>query len=96
MALHERPTLLLGLLSCCAGVVVALIALLLGISIDATPSDMADSAKGHVIAIPAVIAIVAGVVAVGGFRRRWGLGVGCVAAGSAVVAVLLTLLLPGG
>ena len=67
-----------------------------GFSIEADPVAIADSAKGHRIAVPAVPAVVAGVVALAGRRRRWALAVGCVAAAAAVVAVLLTVLLPGG
>ena len=96
MARHETPTLALGLLAICAGVVVLLVALYLGFSIEATPSDVADSAKGHRIAPPAVVALVAGVVALAGRRRSWALAVGCVGAAAAVLAVLLTVLLPGG
>ncbi len=96
MARHEKPTLALGLLTFCAGVVVVLLALVLGFNIESTPRAVADSAKGHLIAIPAVIALVAGVVALNGRRRSWGLAVGCVGAAAAVVAVLLTVLVPGG
>ena len=96
MARHETPTLALGLLAFCTGVVVVLLALVLGFSIEATPSDVADSAKGHLIAVPAVVAIVVGVVALAGRRHGWSLAVACVGAAAAVVAVLLTILLPGG
>ena len=96
MAQHERPTLALGLFAFCAGVVVLLLALMLGFHIESTPRAVADSAKGQLIAIPAAIALVTGVVALSGRRRSWGLAVGWVGAAAAVVAVLLTLLLPGG
>jgi hypothetical protein len=96
MSPHARPALALGCLSVCAGVFVVLAALYLGFSIEADEAAMADSAKGHQIAVPAVVAVVVGVVAVAGHRHRWGLLVACVAAAAAVVAVLLTILLPGG
>ena len=64
-----------------------------GFSIEADPVAIADSAKGHRIAVPAVVT---GVVALAGRRRGWALAVDCVAAAAAVVAVLLTVLLPGG
>ena len=96
MARRAWPTLALGVLAFCTGVVVALMALLLGFTFEASSSDVANSAKGHQIAVPAVVAIVTGVVAIAGWRRRWGFVVACVAAAAAVVAVLLTMLLPGG
>lgn len=96
MARHETATLRLGLLAFCAGVVVLMLALVLGFSIEASPSDTADSAKGQLIAVPGVVALVAGVVALTGRRRSWGLAVSCVGAAAGVVAVLLLVLLPGG
>jgi hypothetical protein len=96
MARHETATFALGLLAICAGVVVLLVALYLGFNIEGTPRAVADSAKGQAIAIPAVVALVAGVVALAGRRRGWALAVGCVGAAAAVLAVLLTVLLPGG
>ena len=95
MVRHETLTFLLGLLACCVGVGVVLAALVLGFSIEATPSAITNSAKGHTIAVPALVAVVTGVVALAGRRRRWGLAVSCVAAAAAVVAVLLTILIPG-
>ena len=92
----EHPTLGLGLLAFCTGVVVVLLALVLGFSIEGTPSEMADSAKGHRIAVPAVVALLAGVVALNARRHRWALAVAWVGTAAAVVAVLLTVLLPGG
>jgi hypothetical protein len=94
MARHARPALALGCLSVCAGGVVLLAALYLGFYIEADLRAMARSAKGHQIAVPAVVAVVVGFVAVAGHRRRWGLAVACVAAAAAVVAVLLTILIP--
>ena len=88
--------LALGLLACCVAVVVLLHALYLGAQLEATPEAAADSAKGQAIAVPAAIALVAGVVAAAGRRRRWALAVGCGAAAAAVVAVLLAVLLPRG
>ena len=96
MARRTTATLALGLLSVSAGVVVLLAALLLGSYIEATPRAIVRSAKGHRIAVPAVVALVAGVVALVGRRRGWALAVGCVGAAAAVVAVLLTVLLPSG
>ena len=96
MARHQTATFLLGLLAICAGVVVLLQALYLGAQIEATTAAAADSAKGQAIAVPAAIALVAGVVAAAGHRRGWALAVGCGAAAAAVVAVLLAVLLPGG
>ena len=94
MARHETPALALGLLAACTGVVVLLLALLLGAYIEATPRAIVRSAKGHRIAVPAAVALVAGVVALAGRRRGWALVVGCVGAAAAVVAVVLTVLLP--
>ena len=96
MTRHEKPTLAVGLLACCAGVVVLLLALVLGFNIEGTPRAIADSAKGQRIAIPAVVALVAGVAALAGRRRGWAFTVGCVGAAAAVVAVLLAVLLHGG
>ena len=96
MARHETPTLALGLLAACTGAVVLLVALVLGAYIEATPRAIVRSAKGHRIAVPAVVALVAGVVALVGRRRGWAFAVGCVGAAAAVVAVLLTVLLPSG
>ena len=64
-----------------------------GFSIEADPVAIADSVEGHRIAVPAVVT---GVVALAGRWRGWALAVDCVAAAAAVVAVLLTVLLPGG
>lgn len=96
MARHETPTLALGLLASGAGMVVLLLAVVLGFNIEATPRAIADSAKGQRIAVPAVVALVAGVAALAGRRHGWAVAVGCVGAAAAVVAVLLAVLLPGG
>ena len=96
MQRSENPALALGLLALCAGVVVVLYALVLGFSIEASPQDTLDSAKGQRIAVPAVVALVAGVVGLAGRRRRWGLVVTAVGAAAAVVAVLMAVLLPSG
>ena len=86
----------LGLLACCVAVVVLLYALYLGAQLATASEGVANSAKGQAIAVPAAIALVAGVVAAAGRRRGWALAVGCGAAAAAVVAVLLAVLLPGG
>ncbi|MBM9467447.1 hypothetical protein [Nakamurella leprariae] len=96
MARRETPTVALGLLACCTGVVVLLLALILGFSIEGTPRAVADSAKGQRIAFPAVIAVLAGIVALGGRRHGWAFVVGILGALAAVVAVALAVLLPGG
>ncbi len=96
MARYERATFALGLLALSAGVVVSLMALLLGFYVDATPRAIARSAKGHQIAVPAVVALVAGVVALVGRRHGWALAVGCVGSAAAIVAVMLAVLLPSG
>jgi hypothetical protein len=96
MVRRQTATFLLGVLAICAAVVVLLVALVLGASIEATESDMANSAKGQAIAVPAVVALLAGVVAIAGLRRGWALAVGYVGAAAAVLAVLLAILLPGG
>ncbi len=92
----SRLPLGLGLVACCTGGVVVLLALYLGFYFEATPNALARSAKGHRIAVPAVVALVAGIVAVLRWQRRWALVVGGVAAAAAVVAVALAVLLPGG
>ena len=96
MARRAMAALALGLLAICAAVVVLLVALYLGAYIEATPRAIVRSAKGHRIAPPAGVALVAGVVAIAGRRHGWALAVGCVGAAAAVLAVLLTVLLPGG
>ncbi len=92
----EMPALALGLLAFCAGVIVLMLALALGFHLQSTPEADADLAKGQRMAIPAVVALVTGIVALAGRRRDWGVTIGWVAAGAAVVAVLITVLLPGG
>ena len=96
MARHERATLALGLLAFCAGVTVLLVALALSFYIESSPAVIADIRKAQRIAIPAVGALVAGVVALNARRRDWGFVVACVGAAAGVLAVLLTFLLPGG
>lgn len=96
MARQQTLTFVLGLLAIGTAVVVLLMALVLGFHIEATSRAIADSAKGQRIAVPAVIALVAGVAALVGLRRGWGLVVAIVATAAAVVAVLLAVLLPGG
>lgn len=93
---RETATIALGLLAFCTGVIVLLLAFVLGFSFEASPSDMADSTKSQQMAIPAVIAVLVGTVACAGRRRGWALTVGWVGTAAAVVAVLLTVLLPGG
>jgi hypothetical protein len=92
----EMPTLALGLLAFCAGVIVLLLALMLGFHIESSPQADADTAKAQAMAVPALTALVLGVVALAGRRRGWAVTVGWVAVAAAVVAVLLTALLPGG
>jgi nitrate reductase gamma subunit len=96
MQRSENPALALGLLAFCAGVVVVLYALVLGFTIEASPQDALDSAKGQRIALPAVVAVLAGVVGLAARRRRWGVVVTAVGAVAGVVAVLLAVLLPSG
>ncbi len=93
---RETGILFLGLLAFCIGVVVLLLALLLGFHLQSSPSADADTAKAQQIGIPALVALVVGIVALAGRRRGWALTVGSVGAAAAVVAVLLTALLPGG
>lgn len=92
----ERPILALGLLAFCTGVIVILFALVLGFHFEASDAALADSEKGQRIAVPAVIAVVAAVVALSGRRRGWAFAVGWVAVAAAVLAVLLSVFLPGG
>ena len=96
MTRSETPTVAVGLFAFCAGAIVLMIAFVLGFYLESTPRAMADAAKGGAIAVPAVIALVVGVVALAGRRRQWAFAVGCAGAAVAVVAVLLALLLPGG
>ena len=96
MRRHETAASVLGLVALGGGLVVVLLALYLGFSIEGTPKAVADSAKGHRIAVPAVIALVAGVVALAGRRHGWALVAAGLGVAAAVVAVLLTLLVPGG
>jgi len=93
---RETALIALGLLAFCAGLILVMRALLLGFYIEGTPSAMADSAKGQRIAVPAVVALLAGVVALAGRRRGWAFPVAWVGVAAAVVAVLLSVLLPGG
>lgn len=96
MTRRETLTAALGLLAVCAGVVVLLLALVLGFHIEGSARAIADSAKGQRIAIPSTVALVAGAVALAGRSRGWALGVSCVGVAAAVLAVVLTILLPGG
>jgi hypothetical protein len=93
---RQPATLVLGLVALGAGVAVLLYALILGFHIEGTPQALADSAKGQRIAVPAVVAVLCGAVAVGGRSRGWALPVGGVGALAAALAVLLSVLLPGG
>ncbi len=95
-ARSEMPTLALGLLAFCVGVFVLLVAFMLGFHLQSSPQADANTAKAQGIAIPALVALISGVVALAGRRRDWAVTVGWVGAGAAVVAVLLAVLLPGG
>lgn len=94
MAHRERVTLGLGLLAFTAGVIVLLVALVLGFHIVGNPDALVRSAKGQQIAVPGVIAVLAGIVALTGRRRGWSLVVAAVGVGAALVAVLLIFVLP--
>jgi hypothetical protein len=96
MARHERTTSALALVACGVGVVVVLMALVLGFHFETTPRAVVDSAKAHRIAVPAVAALVLGAIALVGRRHGWALVVGALGAAAAVVAVLLTVLIPSG
>lgn len=96
MVRSETPTLALGLLAFCGGVVILLVAAALGFHFGSDPSIIADIAKAQRIAVPAVVAVVTGVIALAGRRRSWAFAVACVGAAAAVVAGLLAIVLPGG
>lgn len=96
MARNERAMLALGLVPFCTGVVVLLLAFVLGLSIEGTPQALADAAKAQRMAVPAAVAVIAGVVSLSGRRRNWAFAVGWVAVAAAAVAVLFTVVLPGG
>jgi hypothetical protein len=93
---RETALIALGLLAFCTGLLVVMRALLLGFYIEGTPNALADATKGQQIAIPAVVALLAGVVALAGRRRGWAFPVAWLGVAAAAVAVLLTILLPGG
>ena len=92
----EMPTLALGLLSFCLGVIFLMVAFVLGFHLESSPAADANTVKAQVVAIPAVVALVAGVVALARRRRSWSVTVGWVGVGAAVLAVLLNALFPGG
>jgi riboflavin transporter FmnP len=92
---RETALVGLGLLGFCAGLIILLVALALGFHFESSPSADADTAKAQQIAVPAVVALVTGVVALAARRRAWAVTVAWVAAGAAIVAILLTILLPG-
>ena len=48
----------------------------------------------NIVSVP--VGLVALLVALAGRRRSWALAVGCAGAAAAVVAVVLTILLPSG
>lgn len=96
MARDEMPTLALGLLAFCIGAIGLLVALVLGFHLESSPQADANTLKGQVIAVPAFVALVTGTVALWARRRDWAVTVGWVGAGAAIVAVLLTVLFPGG
>ena len=96
MARSETPIVFLGLLAFCTGVIVLLLALGVGFHLESSPEADVDTAKAQQMAIPALVALVVGVVTLAGRRRAWAMTLGYVGAAAAVVAVLLTVLLPGG
>ena len=96
MTRSERPILALGLLAFCTGVIVLMLALLLGFHIGSSVNADINTAKGQLIAVPAAIALVTGVVTLSGRRRHWAFAVGWVGVAAAAVAVLLTVVVPGG
>lgn len=93
---RETALVALGLLAFCTGFIILLVAFALGLHFASSPSADADTAKAQQIAVPAVVALVTGVVALTARRRAWAMTVAWVGAGAAVVAILLTVLLPGG
>ena len=95
-ARSEMPTLALGLLAFCVGVIFLMVAFVLGAHLQSSPSADANTIKAQVIAVPAGVALVTGVVSLAARRRDWAVTVGWVGAGAAVVAVLLNVLFPGG
>lgn len=92
----ETRLVALGLLAFCAGVIVLMLALLHMVHLQSSPQGDKDTVKGQLMAVPAVVALVTGIVALSGRRRDWALTVGRIGAAAGVVAVLLTVLLPGG
>lgn len=96
MTRQVAATTVLGRLAVGVGIVVVLFALYLGFHIEGTPEALARSAKGHRIAVPAVLAVVAGLIALLARPRRWALPVACGGAVAAVVAGLLAVVLPIG
>lgn len=92
----ETPTVALGLLAFCTGAIVLMIAFTLCFQLSSSDEAMAEAAKGRTIAVPAVIALVVAVVTLSGRRCQWAFAVGWAGAAVAVIAVLLTVFLPGG
>lgn len=93
---REKAMVALGLLAVCAGVIVLLLAFVLGFHLQSSPRADADTRKAQLVAVPAVIALVAGVLELTGRRRRWALAVGWLGAAAVLVAVVLLIVLPGG
>lgn len=87
----QTATLALGLLAFVAGVLLLLGAFLLGLHLEV--EYVGRTAKAQRIAIPAVVAVIAGIVTSAKRRRHWARALGWVGVAAAVVAVLFNLLL---
>lgn len=89
---NHRVTGVLATLGLLVNAVLVLLSLHLGFHIEATPTAVAEAAKGQAVGTPAGIGLVAAVVALVARHRRWGavsaaLSVACGAVAAAVYAL---------
>ena len=87
----QTATLAVGLLAFIAGLLLLVVALALGFHLEVEYASR--TAKAQRIAIPAVFAVVAGIVTSAKRRRPWARALGWMGIAAAVVAVLLNALL---
>lgn len=87
----QTATLAMGLLAFIAGLLLLVVALALGFHLEVEYAGR--TAKAQKTAIPAVFAVVAGILTSAKRRRPWARALGWTGIAAAVVAVLLNVLL---
>lgn len=87
----QTATLAVGLLAFISGLLLLFVALMLGFHLEVEHAGR--TAKAQRIAIPAVSAVVAGILTSAKRRRPWARAVGWTGIAAAVVAALLNMLL---